>query len=285
MNYQYNQQPNQPPFQPPPPIPQMSPPPSGNYFEALLAKEKKKADFEKFSGKVEEFCKGNSFLATLFGFSDILSYIVTGICVIGSIIMMFLGSIYSVLCISAILVGAFAVSKKTVLPLALAFSGVALVKLINFVFTAVYLDAVGNLAMFSTEAAALSTAYVLQIIYILLELAVLVFPTVMAWSYFAATLPPRVYQPVPLYGQAPPQDYGQIPPQPYGQVSPQQPVPQVYQQPSVQQAAPPVQPEAESVQAEPPSQPQPENKYCSACGTKNRLEAIFCSGCGQKLDS
>lgn len=269
MNYQYNQQPNQPPFQSPPPTQQMPPPPSGNYFEALMAKEKKKADFEKFSGKVEEFCKGNSFLAALFGFSDILSYIVTGICVIGSIIMMFLGSIYSVLCISAILVGAFAVSKKTVLPLALAFSGVALVKLINFVFTAVYLDAVGSLAMFSTEAAALSTAYVFQIIYILLELAVLVFPTVMAWSYFAATLPPKVYQSVPLYGQAPPQGYGQVPPQ----------------QPYVQQAAPPAQTEAESVQAEPPSQLQPENKYCSACGTKNRLEAIFCRGCGQKLDN
>ena len=247
-----------------------------------------------------DFCGRNSLLSAVSGISDILSYIITGICVVSSAIMMFLGSIYSALSIVAIFAGIFAISKKTMLPAAAAFSGVVLVKLMNFIFTVFFMSAARGLARFSGEAAALAAAYMIQLICIALELMVLALPTIMAWLYFAATLPPKVYQPFPTYN-------GQVPPQPYGQVPPVQTVPQnggqqeevdegepvlvgAAAQPTVPAAVQPsaaVQPIAPAAvqppaAAQPPVQPL-EEKYCTACGAKNRGEAVFCGKCGTKL--
>ena len=306
MNYQYNQQPNQPPQQPVPPP---------NFAAVEAEKKRKKAAFEEFSGKVSDFCRGNGLLNSISAFSDILSYIVTGVCVVMSIVLMSMGSIYAVCSIASILMGVLAISKKTVLPLAVALSGVALVKLVNLIFTIIFTAAAGSLAWLSSQAGALATAYILQIIFILLELAVLVLPIVFAWQYFAATLPPKTYQPAPAYNnQAPGQPYGQAPAQQPVQQPYQQPAPQAYQQPPVQQTPPPAQqtpppaqaqpqPDAQAQpaaqQTPPPAQAQPaaqqtpppapapaqpaENKYCPTCGTKNPADAAFCSGCGSKI--
>lgn len=300
MNYQYNQQPNQqPPQQPaPPPVqPPQQPVPPPNYAAVEAEKKRKKAAFEEFADKVAGFCRGNGLLAALSGFSDILSYIVTGVCVVMSLVLMFMGSIYSVCSVAAILAGVLAISKKTVLPLAVALSGVALVNLIGLIFTIVFSAAAGSLAWLSSQAGALATAYVFQIIFILLELAVLALPVIIAWQYFAATLPPKVYQPAPMYnGQAPVQQpYAQ---QPYQQPAVQaQPAPQAYQQPvqaqpaPVQQTPPPAPVQAQpavppqpAAQPQAPAQPQAADfKYCSTCGTKNQSDAAFCSGCGAKM--
>ena len=301
MNYQYNQQPQAPQTPPPqqtPPPPQQAPqqmPQVPVYVNAEELKKRKKEGFEKFAGKLADFCRSNSILAVVSGFSDILSYIVTGVCVVMSIVLMCLGSIYAPLSIAAIIIGVLAISKKTALPLATALSGVALVKLVNLIFTIVYMASASSLAWLSSEAAGLAAAYVFQMIFILLELGVLTLPVIMAWQYFAATLPPKQY-PVPMYNnqmpqqpaqnyQQPAQSYQQPPVQNY-----QQPPVQNYQQPPVQNyQQPPMQnyqqpPVQNYQQVPPPVQPQaPAGKQCPNCGKPNAPEAAFCHGCGTKL--
>ena len=282
MNYQYNQPPQQ--------SPQMPPPPPPVYVNPAEVKKKKKESFEKFADKMSEFCRSNPILAAISGVSDILSYIITGICVVMSIILMFMGSIYTVLSFAAILLGVLAVSKKTALPLAAALSGVALAKLWNLIFTIVFMASASQLAWYSGEAGRLATAYLLQIVFILLELAAIALPTVMAWQYFAATLPPKPA--VPMYGgqmpqQPPVQNFQQPPAQNFQQPPAQnfqQPPAQNFQQPPVQnfQQPPADFPKTQSSE-EPAPQPQVGGKQCPNCGKANAADSAFCFGCGTKL--
>lgn len=254
MNYQYNQPP------PPPPRPPFPPP---AYINALEAKRKRKENFEKLSDKMANFCRSNPALAAISGASDILSYVITGLSVVTSIIMMLMGSIYTGLTVTSILLGVAAVSKKTALPLAVSLSGVALVKLVNLVFTVVFMASASRMAWYSDDASRLATAYLFQIIFILVELAVLSVLVTMAWQHFAATLPPKPV--VPMYG-------GQTPQQPVQNFG--QPPAQNFQQAQEQAASP---------EQTAPAAPQSAAGVCPNCGKENRSEAIFCFNCGKKL--
>ena len=281
MNYQYNQQPQMPQV----PV----------YVNAEEVKKRKKEGFEEFSGKFADFCRGNKLLATLVGFSDILSYIVTGVCLVMSIVLQAMSTYCPILCLAAVIVAVLPIAKKSILPLAIATSTAALVDVITICFT------FGRIASLISLSELLTTSYtsliigcVLKIIFILAEMAVLFLPTLLSWQYFAATLPPRAPRPMPTYNQQmPQQDYQQPPMQNYQQPPAQgyqQPPVQNYQQPPVQNyQQPPAQnyqqPPVQSYQqAPPPPQPQaPAGKQCPGCGKLNTADAAFCQGCGTKL--
>lgn len=284
MNYQYNQQPQQ---------PQMPPPPV--YVNAEEVKKRKKESFEKFSEKVADFCRSTPILSAVYGFSDILSYIVTGISVVMTLILTFLSSYTVVLCVPAILLGFFAISKKTVLPFAVAVSGVALADVVSlFYFFISRIPLTISLSDYTggSYTAKSLTCEILTVIFLLVELAVLAYIIILAWQYFAATLPPRPVVP-PMYGgqmpqQPPVQNFQQPPVQNFQQPQNlQQPPVQNFQQPqSFQQ--PPVQnfQQPQTFQQAPPPPPQPQPtaaKQCPSCGKENNPEAAFCYSCGSKF--
>ncbi|MCH5200711.1 MAG: hypothetical protein J1F60_07095 [Oscillospiraceae bacterium] len=315
MNYQYNQQPQQ-------QMPQQQMPPPA-YVNAQEVKKRRKEDLERFADKMANFCKGNPVLSAVSGFSDILAFIIAGVCLLMNILLFSIGRlpIYEPLAIAAIVFGVLALSKKSVLPLAVSLSVVAVTKLLSLIFTIINLADIGATLAFLYSGVAVM--YVFQLIFIVMELAVVALPAAIAWQYFIAALPPKAY-PAPMYNNQMPPQGGQMPQQNYQQPAQsfqqpaqnyqqpaqsfQQPA-QNYQQPaqSFQQPAqnyqqPPVQnyqqpdqsfqqpaqnfqqPDQSFQQAPPPAQPQaPAGKQCPGCGTVNSPEATFCRSCGKQI--
>lgn len=289
MNYQYNQQPPQ----------QMPQPPM--YVNPEEVKKRKREEFGRFADKMADFCRSNSVIAGISKVSDILAFLVAGVCLLMNILLFSIGRlpIYEPLAIAAIVFGVLALSKKNALPLAAALSVVAVAKVLSLIFTIINLAEIGSAMSFIYSGVAVM--YVFQLIFIVIEIAIIALPTILAWQYFAASLPPKAYAPMyggqmPPQGGQMPQQGGQVPPQggqvpqqggqmpqqggqvpPQGGQVPQQP----YQQPPVQnyqqttqgfqQAPPPVQPQA------------PAGKQCPGCGMMNTPDATFCSGCGRQI--
>lgn len=230
---------------------------------------RRKAALEELADKMAAFFSTNTFLGVIARGSHIVAYIVTGIGFLIATINLFLGAASVPLGVIALMFGVLSVSKRSTLPLAVALTYVSLFELISIIFSLVYLVNLSNQYTFDMGYA---LSLVFSFLVGLVEFALLAVSTVISWIYFAASLPPKAYQPYvqPPYGQVPPpppQQYGQqVPPQQY----PQQAPPQNYQQPP---AAPP----------QPAPAPQPQGKVCPVCGVANEAEAGFCKGCGTKL--
>ena len=284
MNYQYNPQ------------------PQPQFINIAEVNARKKSAFEAMADKMAAFFGTNGFLSALANRSDIICYIITGVGLFMSIIEMFFGVFGASLAIAALIFGVMAVSKKSLVPLSVALSYVTLFSLIAFIATLVNLISMAISYWFDFSDA---IVIVFELIFSLVEFAVLCTATILSWSYFAATRPPRMYY--AYNGQPAPQQYRQPvqQPAPMQQAAPVQqaapaPVQQVTPAPApVQQEAPapaPVQQEAPApapVQQEAPApvpQPAPApvqqpaaDKICAACGTVNNPDSLFCKSCGNKL--
>ena len=249
MNYQYNQQPQQP----------QQPQPG---FDQNPMATRRKVALEEMADKMAAFFSTNAFLRVLAGGSHVVTYIVTGLGFLLAVINLFLGVSSVPLGVIALMFGVLSVSKRSTLPLAVALTYVSLFELIGMVFSLVTLI---NLSNSYTMDMGYALSLVFSFIVGLVEFALLTVSAVISWMYFAASLPPKVYQPQPQpYGQVPPQQYGQqVPPQQFNQQVP--PPPQYGQQP-------PVAPQQPAAAMQP--------KICPACNAANDPAAITCKSCG-----
>lgn len=255
MNYQYNQQP-QPQYQP-----QAS-------YNPAAENAKKKAAFEAFADKFADFCKTHSFLAVLASYSDFITYALAGFSLLMGILLVFIGGNTIVpLCYLTLFFAVLSLSKKNLLPFAIAVSYISLMQLISLILLLVSLI---NPYVFSV-------GLVLCLIFSIVEVAMFSFITVVSWMYFVAMLPPRVYQPQPMYNnQMPPQQGGYHQP-PMQQTPPPPPAPAPMQQ------TPPPPPPAPAPMQQPQPQPHAGPKVCPACGMANDPDSGFCRGCGAKI--
>lgn len=247
MNNQYNQQPQ---YQQ-----QYAPQPQRPMIDPMIAKQQKKDAFNALSEKAAAFMQTNPVLKGISSFSDIISYFVTGVSAIMTIILMCLGGISQIFAVLTLLFGVLSLSKKSILPFTVALSSLSAFGLVNFILSIVHLAQLGKWGVVSGSA-------IVSFIFSIVELIIIGCFTALAWTYFVAMLPPKMYQPQqPYYGGQPMQQ-------------PMQP-----QQPVMQQ---PVQP----VQTQQPVMQQPAvsvEKTCPACGSANADGADFCKICGSKL--
>lgn len=238
MNNQYNQQPQyQQQYAPQPQMPMIDP---------MIARQRKRDTFFALSDKVAAFMQTNPLLKGISSFSDIISYFVTAISMIMTIIVACLGGTTQVFAITTLIFGFFSLSKKSLLPITIALSTLSSLGLVTFITNIVKMAEIGKWG-------SVSASYVINFIFLIIELIIIGGLTALAWIYFVATLPPRMYAPQPQ--------------QPYGGQPMQQPMQQqpIQQQPMQQPAAAPVQ------------------KTCPACGSVNIGDADFCKICGNKL--
>lgn len=259
MNNQYNQQPQyQQQYAPQPQMPMIDP---------MIAKQQKKDAFNALSDKIAAFMQTNPVLKAIVPFSDILSFCVTAVSVIMTIIVMCLGGATQVFAITALLFGILSMSKKNLLPFTVALSVMSVFGIVNFILTIVRIAELGRWGV-------VSGSVIICFIFSIIELVIIGGLTALAWVYFLAMLPPRMYQPMqqPYAGQPMQQPYNGQPMQ--QQPMQQQPVQQTMQQP-VQQ------PMQQPVQQQPA--PVPVQKTCPACGSANTDDADFCKICGSKL--
>lgn len=249
MNNQYNQQPQyQQQYAPQPQMPMVDP---------MIARQQKRDTFLALSDKMAAFMQTNPILKGISSFSNIIAYFVLGIAVVMSILVMalqgnFLVMTYTSLSLVATLFGVLSISKKSILPLTITLSVLSIFNLVNFILNIITLAELGK----SVNAPG---SMIIAFICSIFEMLIIGGFAALAWMYFVAMLPPRVYAPQQLY-------YGG---QPMQQPMQQQPVQQPMQQP-VQQ--PMQQPAADSVQ-----------KICPACGSVNADGADFCKICGNKI--
>ena len=249
MNNQYPQQPQQPAQQPYPQQQQYYAPPARPYVDPAVAKKQKKDALDTLGNSISSFLGTNPILGSLAKFSDYIAYGLIGVMVIFSILTLCLGGNSIVFPILALVFGFMALSKKNALPLALSLSVITVFYFISLIMTIVYFAQYGRYGF----AAGMVIGFIFQIA----ETAATGFFAFIAWTYFLAALPPKVY-------------------------APQQPV---YQQQPVQPAAPvqPVQPAAPAQTVQPAQAAAAQGKVCPQCGQTNTSEAMFCKACGGKL--
>lgn len=271
----------------------------------------------------------NPVLAVIDRNNDIISYIVTGVSALLTMLSMFLNHFDIVLGYTSLIFGFFALSKKSALPLALSLSVLSLFKLVCFI------NSIAGFAVLDRNAF-FSAGFVISFVFSIFELTAIGYITFIVWTYFAAAMPERP-KPQPYYGKPP--------------IQPVQPPPQQYGQPESVTSSEPVDKsvpaaDAEEINAEseiaptpaslsettfkttskleaplvtafedrPNTEPEPSpiiapintpileplvsafaadraetkaassnQKFCTACGTANIIEATFCKQCGRKF--
>lgn len=168
-------------------------PPPRPYVDPAVAKKQKKDAFDALSDKMAAFMNTNPVFKFIGKYSDIISYIVTGVSALLTIVSMSLGRFEIIFALTAVIFGAFAVSKKTLLPLTAAMSSLSLFSLICFINRIITMAALGRF---------LSGGYVFSFIFSIFELGIIGYLAFVCWTYFLALLPPKTYQPAqPYYGQ------------------------------------------------------------------------------------
>lgn len=299
-------------------------------YAYTAAEKKRKADaINALGDKISAVMRTNPVLAVIDRNNDIISYIVTGVSALFTMLSMFLNHFDIVFGYISLIFGFFALSKKSALPLAASLSVLSLFKLVCFI------NSIANFAVLDRNAF-FSAGFVISFVFSIFELTAIGYITFIVWTYFAAAMPERP-KPQPYYEKPP--------------IQPVQPPPQQYGQP---ESAPASEPAAESVPAadseeihaeseiaptpvslsEPTSEatPEPETapmtasadrpapvpeqshisvpvntpileplvsafaadhaepkapsakqKFCTACGTANIIEATFCKQCGRKF--
>lgn len=247
MNNQYNQQPQyQQQYAPQPQMPMIDP---------MIAKQQKRDTFFALSDKMAAFMQTNPILKGISSFSNIIAYFVLGITAVLSILVMALQEkliimTFTALSVVAVLFGVLSISKKSILPLTITLSVLSALNLVNFILNIVTLADIGKYN------ASAPGSMVIAFICSIFEMLIIGGFAALAWMYFVAMLPPKVYAPQqPYYG---------------GQPQQQQPMQQPVQQPVMQQPA------------QQPA-PVPVQKTCPACGSANTGDADFCKICGSKL--
>lgn len=222
-------------------------------IDPMIARQRKRDTFFALSDKVAAFMQTNPLLKGISSFSDIISYFVTAISAIMSILATCLGGGGQIFAVTTLIFGFFSLSKKSLLPLTIALSTMSAIGLESFIVMIVNMANSGkNYGGYYVVESSIPAGTVIAFIFLILELIIIGGLTALAWIYFVATLPPRMYAPQQPYGAQPMQ-------QPYNGQPMQQ------QQPMQQPAAAPVQ------------------KTCPACGSVNTGEADFCKICGNKL--
>lgn len=270
MNNQY-QQPNG--QMPHPYIPPQKP-----RVDPASVKKQKTDAVNNLGDKIAQALKADPILNFIEKNSEIFSYVVTGICVLLSIILMSAGNFRIPFGVVSVIFGFFALSKKKLLPLAVAMSAVSLFSFICFIHSIAYMIQTVKYGFFGS----VFGGALLGMFFSLLELAAVGFLTFIVWNYFLAMLPPKPAQ-QPYYGQPQqPAQYGQNMQQP-----PIQPVQSV--KPAAEPILDPIASSPASVSA-PVSvatavqeKPKVTHKFCSACGTENSIDASFCKQCGNKF--
>ncbi len=234
MDYQYNQQ-----QIPPQAVPQ--------YADYGSIKAHKKKLFADLAEKMTAFFSVNPILRLFASCSHIISYIVTGIGFVFSIIVMICMHTFPVeLGYLALVFGLLAVSKKTLLPLSISLSYVAIFNIVALIAAIVSIASIP--AGYSIDAGYM-VGFVFEMVFRIVESIVLVILSIVSWLSFAATLdPPQVQYAQYPYGQAPVQEPAQYAQQPA----------QYAQQPAA-------------------------NKVCPQCSTVNAPDTAFCKNCGTKL--
>lgn len=282
MNNQYNGQPA--PQQPTPPQQNQQPtgqqnyqqpilqnpsaqyaPPPKPYVDPAAAKKKKTDAINNLGDKVAEALNANPILAFIEKNSAIYSYIATGASAVLTILAMVLANFTLVFSFIAVIFGFFALSKKKVLPLAAALSVLTLFSLISCIGSFVMVVQLGDLiqlASYISSDGALA-GYVgggiVAAVFGFIETAAVGFLAYCAWDFYLASSPANAPMQQPQY-------YNNQP----------------MQQPAAPQQTAPAQ--APVQQSAPVQQAAPAVKYCSACGTKNTNDALFCRSCGRKFE-
>lgn len=242
MNYQYQQMPQQPMINP------------------LELKKQKQAKVFAFCDKLNNAIGDNKLVRPLVKSAEIISYILVAVCFILSLVFLITDSSHPVINFITYIPFVFsivAVCNKKILPLAINLSFCALLYLGYFI------SCIITFAQLGRYGASAPAYFIMQFIFIIIELAAFVFATVFIWKAFAASLNPSI--PVyPTYA---------MPQQP---VAPVAPVPQ----------AAPVQPvtPAEAPVTVPVQEAAPQVTYCPKCGTQNTAGSGFCKSCGTKLN-
>ena len=243
MDYQNNQQ------------------PQGAGVNSAEARLSIKRAFEAMTDKVADFFQTNFFLRLVAKISDIIAYAAAGACLILTILNMAInGSGSPVLGMTALIFALLALSKKTVLPLAVVLSELAVFSLIGLIMSAV---SIAGAFLFYVQVGRV-VVFVFNFIFTLAEIGVLTILAIVAWSTFVSMLEPKQYQ-------QPAAPRPQQPAQPTAP-QPQQPV-----QPAVSQPQQPIQPVTPAAQ---PTQPADGAWTCS-CGGVNSATAKFCKNCGK----
>lgn len=254
------------------PAPQYAPPPKP-YIAPAIAKKRKADAIDSLGDKVAEALNANPFLTFIEKNSVMFSYIATGVSALFTLLAMALANFTLVFALIAVIFGFFALSKKKVLPLALALSVLTLFSLIACIGSIVMVAQMGDLVRIASYVSSDNplAGYVgggiLVIIFGFIETLAVGFLTYCAWDYHMALTSARAPMQQQYYNNQPMQQNVQqqapVPPQPVQQAAPA-PVPH-----TVQPAVP---------------APQPAVKYCSSCGTQNNGDALFCKSCGKKFE-
>lgn len=203
MNDRYNGQPQQ---QNPPPYAYI--PPQRPYIDPAADKKRKTDALNALGDKVSAVMRTNPVLAVIERNADVISYIVTGVSALLTMLSMSLNCFAVVFGYISLIFGFFALSKRSVLPLAVSLSVLSLFKLVCFINSIANFVVLDRYAFFSA-------GFVISFVFSIFELAAIGYITFIAWTYFIAAMPARP-RPQPYYGQPPAQPV-QPPPQQYRQ--------------------------------------------------------------------
>lgn len=321
MNDQYNRQPQRQNPHPSAHIPHQEP-----YVDPAVEKKRKADAINALGDKISAVMRTNPVLAVIDRNNDIISYIVTGVSALLTMLSMFLNHFDIVFGYISLIFGFFALSKKSALPLAVSLSVLSLFKLVCFI------NSIAGFAVLDRNAF-FSAGFVISFVFSIFELTAIGYITFIVWTYFAAAMPERP-KPQPYYGKPPIQP---VPAQQYGQpelVTSSEPVDksapaadaeeinaesEIDHTPvSVSETTLEITPEPEtapvtasadrpavsepsfisapvntpileplvSAYAADHAEPSPapaKQKFCTACGTANIMEAAFCKQCGRKF--
>lgn len=277
---QQNQQPQQPILQNP--SPQYAPPPKP-YVDPAIAKKRKADAIDSLGDKVAEALNANPFLTFIEKNSVMFSYIATGVSALFTLVAMTLANFTLVFALIAVIFGFFALSKKKVLPLALALSVLTLFSLIAAIGSIVMVAQMGDLVRIASYVssdnplAGYVVGGILVIIFGFIETLAVGFLTYCAWDYHMALNSVRAPMQQQYYNNQPMQQNAPVQQAPVNS----QPVQQAAPAPAPQTAPAPVPQPVQ--QTAPVQQPAPAVKYCSSCGTQNNGDALFCKSCGKKF--
>lgn len=283
-------------------------PPKPKVDPAVANRQKREA-VAAFGDKLSDLMNTNPILKIVAKYADFISYGVTAVCVLFTIITLISNNINMVVLnynigifnlggeiggsfifpLLTIIFGGLSLCKKKTLPITVAMSAVSAMMFTRFIISIVTFATLGSLTSqigLRAESVSVPAGLVLNFLFLLLEMAVVGLLTYVCWTYFLAELPPKPVMQQP-YRQPYQQPYMTQPSAPQQTAAPQQqntaaaqPAPQT----SVPQQAVPQQQNTAAPQTVPQvSVPQQAANICPNCQNINGEDSCFCQRCGTKL--
>lgn len=294
--------------------------PQGAYVDPAAEKKRKADAINALGDKISAVMRTNPVLAVIDRNNDIISYIVTGVSALLTMLSMFLNHFDIVFGYISLIFGFFALSKKSALPLAVSLSVLSLFKSVCFISSIASFAVLDRNAFFSA-------GFVISFVFSIFELTAIGYITFIVWTYFAAAMPER---PKIQSMQPPPQQNGQpespptaesaaasVPADDAGEIHAEAEInsalvsvsemsleaaseletapmtasgdkPAAVSEPSPISApvnTPILEPLVSAFAADraAPKSASAKQKFCTACGTANIMEAAFCKQCGRKF--